>query len=144
MEVLLEELDSILGILEQIDAITTNQTTVLLDETSEKREQEEELKILEQMVEYKEELIKEVEQAEDRFNKLYQDFRSEINNEEYIHLFKEKVNQILKMKNMIMKNEETNVMIMQSRASQSRQVMSIPKSPKRVADLYKNSETKRC
>lgn len=141
MEVLLEELDSILGILEQIDAITTNQTTVLLDETSEKREQEEELKILEQMVEYKEELIKEVEQAEDRFNKLYQDFRSEINNEEYIHLFKEKVNQILKMKNMIMKNEETNVIIMQSRVSRSRQVMSIPKSSKRVADLYKNSET---
>lgn len=144
MEVLLEELDSILEILEQIDAITTNQTTVLLDETSEKREQEEELKILEQMVEYKEELIKEVEQAEDRFNKLYQDFRSKINDEEYIRLFKEKVNQILKMKNMIMKDEETNVMIMQSRASQSRQVMSIPKSPKRVVDLYKNTEAKRC
>lgn len=140
MGALLVKLDSIIGLLEQINTITTNQMTVLLSRTLEESDEEEKLGLLEQMVEYKEELILEVEKVEIDFDVSYQEYKGKISNKEYISIFKEKVEYILEVKNRIVENEKSNLMIMQSKARRPKQVMSIPKSSKKVAELYKNSE----
>lgn len=139
MDDLITKLNHILELLEQIKAITANQTVVLLGETTEYLEDQSAVGLLEGMVEYKEQLIQEVEYAEEKFDKAYEQYRGKITDEKYVTLFKDKVNQILSLKNEIVESEKSNLVIMLNRNRKIETVMSIPKTPDKIVDIYKKS-----
>ena len=139
MRTLLAKLDKISELLEQINSITSNQTTVLLEKDVEYEDDNSIIAVLEEMYNYKEQLIGDVERAEADFEKVYEPYRGKITDDSFAQLIKEKVKAILDLKQLIVDNEKTNMMIMQSRGKQLKQTMAIPNNPKKVSEQYKNN-----
>ena len=137
MDDLLRRLECILELIKQIQAITSNQTVVLLSETTEYIEDQSAVELLEGMVEYKEQLIQEVEYEEEQFNHEYEKYRGRMTDEKHMSLLKNKVSQILYLKNVIIENERSNLLIMLNKNRQIDSMMSIQKSPDKVIALYK-------
>ncbi len=140
MDILLAKLDKINELLEQINSITSNQTTVLLEKKLECEDKNSIIEVLEGMYNYKEQLIGDVESAEADFEKVYEPYRGKITDDSFIRLFKEKVKAILDLKQIIVENEKRNMMLMQSRGKQLKQTVAIPNNPKEVSDRYKNNK----
>lgn len=142
MQNLLQMLEEIYKILEQVSTITTNQTTILLQSREDTEKANEALDMIESMVDYKEELITELINKEQIFDKAYESFKGKINDHEYIKLFKSWVGRIMNMKTAIVEAERSNVLVMQSFAKMKEKQMSIPKAPDAVAAAYKKQQVK--
>lgn len=142
MQNLLQMLEEIYKLLEQVSTITTNQTTILLQSREDTEKANEALDMIESMVDYKEELITELANKEQIFDKAYESFKGKINDPEYIKLFKSWVERIMDMKTAIVEAERNNVLVMQSFAKMKEKQMSIPKAPDAVAAAYKKHQIK--
>lgn len=142
MQNLLQMLEEIYKILEQVSTITTNQTTILLQSREDTEKANEALDMIESMVDYKEELITELINKEQIFDKAYESFKGKINDHEYIKLFKSWVGRIMNMKTAIVEAERSNVLVMQSFAKMKEKQMSIPKAPDAVVAAYKKQQVK--
>ena len=136
MDELLNKLKRIIGLLEQINDITTNQTTLIMNENAEQSESDLE-SIMEEMSHYKEQLMTQTEQEEDAFEKIYYAYRSQLVDKEEIKILKEKVSQVLEIKKKIIENENMNMLMVQNRNRQKSKINVIPQNPQRVAELYK-------
>ena len=136
---LLEKLSGIIGKLEQVNGITMNQYTVLLESISSKEDEERIDKVIHEMATYKEELINEVEQDEIEFEKAYYLVREKIIDQDEINQLKNRVSQVIQLKEKIMENEKANMMLVQSRLRQKNKAITIPKDPKKIVEIYKNS-----
>lgn len=136
---LLEKLSGIIEKLEQVNGITMNQYTVLLESISSKEDEERIDKVIGEMATYKEELINEVEQDEIEFEKAYYLVREKIIDQDEINQLKNRVSQVIQLKEKIMENEKANMMLVQSRLRQKNKAITIPKDPKKIVEIYKNS-----
>lgn len=139
---LLAQLDAIIALLEQISGITTNQMTVILESLEENTENEIEA-VLEELSENKEELIKQVDGLEMEFEANYNHQKASLTNKQLVNSLKEKVGQVLELKEKILKNEKSNMMIFQSKMRQQKKVVQIPKNPQKIIETYKNNEYRR-
>lgn len=136
MDELLNMLDGIYKTLEQIHGITINQATILL-ETNDIEGSEEALGMFENMFEFKEELIDEINRREVQFNEAYEKYRGKINDKKYVTLFQNKIQKILDMKESIVTAEQNNLLFMQRNASNNISTMNVPKDAKKVVAAYK-------
>ena len=136
---LLEKLSGIIGKLEQVNGITMNQYTVLLESISSKEDGERIDKVIREMASYKEELINQVEQDEIEFEKEYYLVREKIIDQDEINQLKNRVSQVIQLKEKIMENEKANMMLVQSRLRQKNKAITIPKDSKKIVEIYKNS-----
>lgn len=140
MKILFRQLDKIDELLEQISIITFNQTTVLMQPNT---DEEEKMKLLETMVDYKEEIINELEKVEDQFNSEYTKKREQIcSNKEVVVKFKERVQKILDKKQAIQEMEEKNVRTLCERSSVKLEPVKILKNPNEAVAAYKKQQTK--
>lgn len=142
MEELVRQLEEIYTLLEQINSITTNQTTILLQTRESRQEVNEVLDMLESMLNYKDELITLVEAKEQSFEEEYAKYKGKITNARYINLFKEWVERILTTKQTIVEAEQNNVIIMKSLSKTHASKVSIPKKPNEVVAAYQKQKTK--
>lgn len=142
MQELLAMLNEIYALLEQISTITTNQTTILLQSREDADKDNDTLDMIESMIGYKEDLITELTQKEQVFDKAYEPYKGKIKDAEYIKRFKEQVGRIMDMKTAIVEAERNNVLVMQSFAKMKEKQMSIPKAPDAVAAAYKKHQIK--
>lgn len=142
MQELLAMLNEIYALLEQISTITTNQTTILLQSREDADKDSDALDMIENMVGYKEDLITDLTQKEQVFDKAYEPYKGKIKDAEYIKRFKEQVERIMDMKTAIVEAERNNVLVMQSFAKMKEKQMSIPKAPDAVAAAYKKHQIK--
>ena len=142
MEELVVMLKEIYAILEQINAITTNQTTVLLQSREQTQSQNEMLDIIEGMVDYKDELITKVSQTEQLFENTYKHINRSTIDPSYAKVFKEWVGKILNMKETIAEAERNNVLVMQSLMNLHQKKLEIPKTANAVVEAYKKQQVK--
>ena len=132
-------LEGIYKVLEQIQGITVNQTTILL-QTNYLSEEAEGLEILESMVAYKEEMINEVSQKEELFNSAYTEFRGKITDKAWVKAFKSQVEKILEIKKKIVEVEQNNILIMQSIDQKNKKPLDIKKSMDVAVAAYQKSK----
>lgn len=137
MKDLVKILEEIQELLQQICSITANQTTVLLEQGGTIEEEEEALSVLEQMVDYKDNLINLVEEKELKFERLYAENKTRISSPEEIKLFKHHVASILAKKEEIKEAEQANVAIMQGRVNRRVKQVELPKNAEQVIHAYK-------
>ena len=142
MDDLLRMLEQIYALLEQISTITTNQTTILLQSRETTDEDNRVLDMIESMVGYKDELIVELTNREQIFDKAYEKYKGKVIDPHYVKLFKSWVERIMSMKAAIVEAERNNVLVMQSFAKMKEKQMSIPKAPDAVAAAYKKQQVK--
>lgn len=142
MELLLQRLETIFGFLEQIEGITMNQTTVLLQPREGTQEENEVLEVLESMVEYKEELTNQLLGEEAKFEEEYIPYKGKITEESLVKAFQDRVGKILEKKQAIIEVEKNNVMIMQALTRNQTKATNIPKQPNQVTEAYKKQQTK--
>lgn len=142
MDELLNRLDEIYKVLEQIHAITMNQTTVLLESSSSLEEENEALDMIDSMVEYKDELINEVNAKEAIFEKSYEKYRGKIKDKVYVEAFKKHVGRILTIKQNIVDAERNNILVMQNIAKKREKPMDIKPSAGEAVAAYKKQQIK--
>lgn len=141
MEELLGRLKQIHELLEQVEAITMNQMTVLLQPQETVEKENEALDLLDELVSYKEELTNQIQEQEAAFDEGYKRYKGEITNSKYIQLFKQEVARILELKTAIVEAEQNNVLIMQGRIKKQARALEIPKVPQSVAAAYKKQQS---
>ena len=142
MDELIKMLEQIYALLEQISAITTNQTTILLQFREMAQEENVILDMIENMVGYKDELITEVVNREQIFNNEYEHYRGKITESYYVKIFKVWVDKIMVMKNSIVEDERNNVLVMQNLGGVKKKQVEIPKTPNAVVEVYKSYQFK--
>ncbi|MEG0084918.1 MAG: hypothetical protein RR817_00455 [Niameybacter sp.] len=98
MEKLCTSLNAIKACLEQIQAISQNQTTVLLDDTQEANI----LDMLEQMFTYKEIIMNELGQAESVFGEQYQELKESLEGRVELITLQKEIGYVLELKEEIM------------------------------------------
>lgn len=140
MENLLKQLDHIYELLEQIEALTTNQTTVLLQEKIDFDAEIGDLDILNDMADYKEAMIDELIKIEDAFQESYSPYKGKITDKKIIAEMKERIKRIMKKKQAITDAEQNNLLIMQSYANRKDKQTIIPKQASEVAAAYKKQQ----
>lgn len=139
MSILLQKVEKIEGMLEQVNDLTCNQSTVLV--ASEEGIDIDE--VLDEMSEYKEILIKQVEQLEIDFENTYKQYRENLTNKEEVEKLKTHISKILDIKKMIIENERKNMLLFQSRERQEREKLIISPTPKSVVEIYKRNNIKK-
>lgn len=136
---LITKLDKTIELLEQINNITMNQMTVLLNDS--KIDSEEEIdNFLDEMHKIKDELIDKVDQVEISFEEEYKSVRQSLTNKEMVAKLKQKIGKVINLKEAIMENEKTNMNIAKSKLAQKNKPIVLPKSPQNVIDIYKNNK----
>lgn len=138
---LLDKLNHSIKLLEQINNITLNQMTVILN-ASEDMSEEEVDHFLDEMYQIKNELMNETESVEISFEEEYKRVRENIKDKELISNLKQKISKVIQLKEQIMENEKTNMNIVKSKVAQKNKPVALPKSPQSVINTYKNNNYK--
>lgn len=139
MQELFKMLGQIYDLLEQISVITANQTTVLLQSSETTEEANNALNLLNDMVNYKDEIMNRLILEEERFDNAYSRYRGKITDPTYMSMFKEWVERIMEKKKEIVEIEKNNVIVMQNISNKRIKRMSIPKDAKEVTMAYKKT-----
>lgn len=142
MQQLLKQLDYIYELLEQIETITTNQTTVLLQSNEEDSSEVEAVEFLESMFNYKEEIINELEKAEAIFQESYEPYRGKITDKAFIEMIQSKIASIMAKKKTISDAELNNLLVMQAYTKKRTKQFVIPRQAKDVTEAYKKYQPK--
>lgn len=146
MKELFEYLARIHELLEQIYTITDNQTTILLSpmEGTEEKDENVALDMITQMMDYKEELTKELFEAEDIFQNEYNRCKQLLNNEQEIVVLELKglVAAVLERKEAIVAREQSNLVLLQARSKKKLEVVHTPQNPKQVSAAYQKQQKK--
>lgn len=139
MKLLNDLLEEIYTLLDQIYGITLNQATILLQPKNSNEESNEAIDLLNEMVEYKEELIINVTKKEQQFEEAYNPYRGKITAEQEVEEIKILVNKIMNKKQEIVEKEKSNVLIMQNLGKKQNQVTHISPTPDKVVNAYKRT-----
>ena len=142
MDELIKMLGQIYDLLDQVNSITINQTTVLLQSNETLDDENDALAMLEGMVAYKEEVTNDLIALEKVFDTTYSKYKDKMTDPAYIKLFKDWVERIMTKKKEIVDAEQNNVIIMQALSKRSARRMEIPKDARQVVDAYKKHQVK--
>ena len=142
MQSIFEYLREIKELLEQLNAITQNQTTILLGEQDEIENEDEVLGLLEGMVEYKDEVIKTLTEVEEKFQNAYEQYKQELIAKGFMARVKNEVTYILNLKNEIAEREQSNVSIMQSRMQMKNKQIRVQPTNIQMVEAYKKQQRK--
>ena len=134
MEALFEALEAIEDLLEQIQTITQNQMTILLDSAY----MGDGLDMIEQMATFKEGLTTQVETTEATFQALYSKHKVDITEAIDKKRLKDSVDHIMRLKAYIIEQEQKNVFILQDLLRRMQEPIELPKNAKQVAKAYES------
>lgn len=140
MNTILTYLDQIESLLEQIENMTQNQTTILLHQLG--NEADESLTIIEEIVGYKDEVIQELTRIEALFQESYKNNKEALLESTLIKEIKERVARILEIKERITKQEQNNLRLLSSKVSSRPEKVEIKPSAQCVANAYKQSQNR--
>lgn len=129
-------------LLTQIDSITQNQTTVLIGSRTSLQEEDEAIDLMNQMVDYKDEIMSELEQIEKQFQEAYANQRRNLTNKAIVDELQNRVGGILKKKKLIMEHEQNNLIIMKQSIHARQEPLEIKPSAGTVANAYKKYQIK--
>lgn len=133
MENLFTSLNAIKACLEQIQAISQNQTTVLLDDMQDTNI----LDMLEQMFTYKEIIMNELGQAESVFGEQYQALKESLEGRVELITLQKEIGYVLKLKEEIMAIEQRNLLLMADKRRRKVEKIELPQNPIKVVEAYK-------
>ncbi|MBE6024116.1 MAG: hypothetical protein E7231_13110 [Cellulosilyticum sp.] len=142
MHEVFEYLSKIQLLLEQIENITDNQTTILVGDLQTIEEENNALEFIEQMVNCKDELIVELSKVEACFQEEYEKQREQLIKSNKIKDLKTQVERILVLKDEITRKEQQNMVIMQNFSKKKIDRMTISPSSNQVAAAYKKQQLK--
>lgn len=143
MEKMLGYLGQIEELLEQIHTITLNQMTVLLSLSNEQTQEEDSgLDMIAQMADYKDAYTQELSTVEDQFQVCYDKDKKDLSDKMNVQRMQEAVQTILKLKEVIMEQEEKNLLLMKSHAKKKLEKVHVPQNAKEVANAYKKQQKK--
>ena len=142
MQELFEQLIQIESILEQIDDITENQTTVLIGSRNTLEEENNAIDIMNQMIDAKEELMNQLTMTETNFQESYAKKRRYLTNKEIVDTLQARVGAILKKKQIIVEREQNNLVIMQSYVKAKEGPLKLTPRAIDVANAYKKHQPK--
>ena len=140
MNTILTYLNQIESLLEQIENMTQNQTTILLHQLG--SEEGKALNVIEEIVGYKDEVIQELTQVEVLFQESYQSHREALLQSTLIKEVKERVARILETKERITKQEQNNLRLLTSKISSRPEKVEIKPSAQCVANAYKKNQVR--
>ena len=140
MNTILTYLNQIESLLEQIENMTQNQTTILLHQLG--SEEGKALNVIEEIVGYKDEVIQELTQVEVLFQESYQSHREALIQSTLIKEVKERVARILETKERITKQEQNNLRLLTSKISSRPEKVEIKPSAQCVANAYKKNQVR--
>lgn len=133
MEKLCTSLNAIKACLEQIQVISQNQTTVLLDDTQEANI----LDMLEQMFTYKEIIMNELGQAESVFGEQYQELKESLEGRVELITLQKEIGYVLELKEEIMAIEQRNLLLMGDKRRRKVEKIELPENLIKVVEAYK-------
>ncbi|OON98157.1 MAG: hypothetical protein ATN36_01350 [Epulopiscium sp. Nele67-Bin005] len=122
--------------LKDIEGITLNQHQILLSDMT----QDEKLKILEEMANYKNEMTLKIEAEEDKFQDLYKEVRPQLTSKSYVAELQSKIKELLDLKDVIIKMETTSVEIMDKQVKNVLGKLNIPMNSNQALSQYKKFE----
>ena len=140
MNTILTYLNQIESLLEQIENMTQNQTTILLHQLG--SEEGKALNVIEEIVGYKDEVIQELTQVEVLFQESYQKHREALIQSTLIKEVKERVARILETKERITRQEQNNLRLLTSKISSRPEKVEIKPSAQCVANAYKKNQVR--
>ena len=140
MNTILTYLNQIESLLEQIENMTQNQTTILLHQLG--SEEGKALNVVEEIVGYKDEVIQELTQVEVLFQESYQKHREALIQSTLIKEVKERVARILETKERIKRQEQNNLRLLTSKISSRPEKVEIKPSAQCVANAYKKNQVR--
>lgn len=133
MQKIWSDLSSIRTLLEQIYVITQNQTTVLLEAINGACA----IDILEEMFNYKNTLMNELEETEKTFQEAYKAIRPMLEGNKELIRLKDEVGGILNLKDQIITIEQKNTLLMNHQRKSLAETIEIPRSSIQVIEAYK-------
>ncbi len=137
MNILKKLLEEIYALLDQMDGITLNQATILLQPRKSNEDNNEAIDLLNQMVEYKDELIASVARKEEEFERAYEPYRGKIKSKSEIEDIKILVDRIMNKKQEIVEKEKNNMLIMKNLGNTKKKAMHISPTADKVVNAYK-------
>ncbi|MBP3889378.1 MAG: hypothetical protein J6F30_17270 [Cellulosilyticum sp.] len=135
-------LNQIREFLEQIDNITDNQMTILVGDLQNIEEENSALELIEDMVNCKDELISDLTQVEEYFQREYDKHRETLIKNNKINVLKGQVQHILQLKEEIARKEHKNMLIMQKNSNKRIDRVIISPSSNQVVEAYKKQQRK--
>lgn len=143
MQSLFDCLNKIQELLQQIHDITENQTTILTSSIQADEEVvDDTLSMIEEMVDYKDELINLLTEAERTFQGIYNDHREEIIQSKQMKLVKSEVEKVLKLKDEITKKEQKNVLLLQGQSRKRIERVKVTPNKNQVVAAYRKQQNK--
>ena len=142
MKNVFEALRKIQELLNQINNITVNQATILLEHLTYSNEDEQCINMIQEMVNYKDEVITELERVEQQFQQIYAAEKEELINNGQIKNVKKCVEEILNLKEDIVQREKENMRIMLMKSQKAEKVTKLPISHEQVIAAYKKQQSK--
>lgn len=142
METLFNLLSKIEELLNQIDSITQNQTTILIASRTNLQEEDDAIDLMNQMVDYKDEIMNELETVEKCFQETYAKEKRNLTNQAIIDELQSRVGGVLKKKQLIMEHEQNNLVIMQQSIRARQEPLEIKPNAGVVANAYKKHQAK--
>lgn len=138
---MIKSLQEIEAILDQIIGITNNQGTILLSEHQDNQEENKSIDLIDTMIQYKSELMNELEKREVLFQSQYNSAKSQLENSALLVTIKKMVTDILRKKEEIVEQEKRNLLILQSNV-RKHEVTKLPKQPQAAIEAYKKTQQK--
>lgn len=142
MDELFKYLAKIEELLSNIDSITQNQTTVLIGARTSLQEEDEAIELMNQMVDYKEEIMNELAEIEKRFQEIYASQKRNLTNKAIVDELQKRVGGILKRKQLIMECEQNNLILMKQSMHARQEPLEIKPDAGAVAKAYKKHQIK--
>lgn len=139
MNQMMTYLGQIESLLEQIENITQNQTTVLLHQLDEDKEQA--LSYIEEMVNFKDEVIGQLTDSELAFQKSYEENREKLISSGHLRDVKTIVARILETKERITRQEQSNLHLLNSKVGSKPERVEIKPNAHQVLAVYKQNQT---
>lgn len=143
MQSLFDYLNKIQELLQQIHDITENQTTILTSSVYVDEDVTDgTLSMMEEMIDYKDELINLLTEAEQNFQGVYNAYREEIIQSKQMKLLKSEVEKVLKLKDEITKKEQKNVLLLQNQSRKRVERVEVIPNKNQVVAAYRKQQNK--
>lgn len=139
MNTILTYLSQIESLLEQIENMTQNQTTILLHQLDSK--EDEALNIIEEIVSYKDKVIQELTQVEALFQESYKKNKETLLQSAQIKEIKERVTHILEAKERVTKHEQNNLRLLTSKVGKRPEKVEIKPTVQCAINAYKKTQS---
>lgn len=139
MENIRTYLKQIEELLDQIETMTHNQTTILLHQLD--NEEEEALSMIEEIITYKDDVIQELTQVEGLFQENYQKNKEVLLQSPSMKEIKERVAAILETKERIEKQEQSNLRLLINKTRTKVEKIEIKPTAQCAINAYKKNQS---